>query len=271
MPLLLPLLLTFAATIGRMDRNTFDGGFCPSVALLNHACRPNCVAALSAVDEAAGAITLEIRTLEPVLAGAELTISYLDGTATYLPADVRQRSLAHWGFQCGCPRCACMAGPAQPGQPGAALTELGQVAAEKRLLAVRCQCGAEQLCPRPTDVLAEFQGPCTACGAPPPEGWMARAEATVAATVGALERPVEDELGHLEADRLSDHYGECAAVLGGRHWLLNRLNDRLAKAYRRAAIEFRCASSSSGSSSSSSVAAAASASVSALPGLRLAA
>eukprot|EP01051_Picozoa_sp_SAG22_P018070 SAG22_NODE_2942_length_2087_cov_11.860161_2_plen_487_part_00 len=198
----------------RMDRNTFDGGFCPSIALLNHACRPNCVAALSCVDEAAASISLEVRTLEAVAAGAELTISYLDGVTTYHPAAARQLALAHWGFECSCTRCLVAAGKGGAAEGSAVET------AELALLETR--------------------------------GDSAAAEAAVAGALGALEQQPavaaangggggQAELGHQEADRLADAYAACAAALGPRHWVLSRLNDRLAKAYRRAAIEFRAA------------------------------
>ena len=113
----------------KLSVNLFDGGVCPTVALVNHSCRPNCGVAFhvcapaelsgnmttplrpgetqgtQAEDVEPATCTFEIRSLGTLSAGSEITISYLEGRAQFQPAETRQGILHRWGFQCDCCRC----------------------------------------------------------------------------------------------------------------------------------------------------------------------
>ncbi|KAL8903325.1 MAG: hypothetical protein Q9171_007442 [Xanthocarpia ochracea] len=67
-----------------------------SAALLNHSCNPNCIFIFSGA-------SLSIRSLQPIPAGGELTISYTDITA---PSHRRQIDLkSMYYFDCACEYC----------------------------------------------------------------------------------------------------------------------------------------------------------------------
>jgi SET and MYND domain-containing protein len=98
--------------LSRIDSNCFgcysaDGrlvghGVYPAAALFNHSCEPNCVVGLG------GLAGLEVSTAEPVAAGTDLCISYIDTNA---PLAARRRRLAaQYNFDCRCPRCEDEAG-----------------------------------------------------------------------------------------------------------------------------------------------------------------
>eukprot|EP00903_Cladosiphon_okamuranus_P008244 g7936.t1 len=71
-------------------------GMFPLAAMINHSCRPNCTFVYFGGQ-------LEVRTLEPVAAGADLCVYYIDllqGTTAR-----RRELLASKHFLCKCPRC----------------------------------------------------------------------------------------------------------------------------------------------------------------------
>eukprot|EP00435_Cladocopium_sp_Y103_P075899 s4_g68.t1 len=76
-------------------------GCFPVGASLNHCCRPNCLLAYELLP---GHLPVQaVRVMEPVLAGEELTHSYVD---LALPRGQRQEQLKEtYGFQCSCLGC----------------------------------------------------------------------------------------------------------------------------------------------------------------------
>lgn len=75
-------------------------GLWPEYALLNHSCAPNTVAVVIGR-------YLILRAVQPVLAGEELTGSYL-GKIGFSPVGLRRAYLSGiFGFHCQCPRCMC--------------------------------------------------------------------------------------------------------------------------------------------------------------------
>eukprot|EP00667_Euglena_gracilis_P020837 EG_transcript_22660 len=74
--------------------------FYTDACLFNHSCFPTCSWSISAANH-----KIEVWTVLPVRAGAELTISYL-GDDVQKPKADRQRALAGtWGFLCACRKC----------------------------------------------------------------------------------------------------------------------------------------------------------------------
>ncbi|CBN74163.1 conserved unknown protein [Ectocarpus siliculosus] len=71
-------------------------GMFPLTAMINHACRPNCTFVYFGGN-------LEVRTLEPVSAGAELSVYYIDLLQS--TAARRQELLTSKHFLCKCSRC----------------------------------------------------------------------------------------------------------------------------------------------------------------------
>lgn len=70
---------------------------CPRSSLLNHSCAPNTAITFSGR-------TLNIHALDPIEAGEELTINYVDTTCL---TDTRQAELQErYFFTCSCPKCA---------------------------------------------------------------------------------------------------------------------------------------------------------------------
>ncbi|OAA60964.1 set and mynd domain protein [Niveomyces insectorum RCEF 264] len=67
-----------------------------TLAMVNHSCVPNAVVVFTGRKA-------YLRAEQPVQAGAEITISYIDYTK---PRAARQRGLALYHFTCDCPRCA---------------------------------------------------------------------------------------------------------------------------------------------------------------------
>jgi len=61
----------------------------------NHSCRPN------AMHTALGTVV----AVQEILAGSEITVSYLDVDALLLPTPARQAKLSTWGFRCQCSEC----------------------------------------------------------------------------------------------------------------------------------------------------------------------
>ncbi|KAL8730618.1 MAG: hypothetical protein Q9166_003931 [cf. Caloplaca sp. 2 TL-2023] len=79
-----------------------------SAALLNHSCNPNCMFIFSGA-------SLSIRSLHPIPAGNELTISYVDVTA---PSHRRQEELRPmYYFDCTCEYCVSKLTCGQPDVP----------------------------------------------------------------------------------------------------------------------------------------------------------
>lgn len=73
-------------------------GLSASVAMLNHRCDPNADWSL----DASGCLV--VRALRPIRSGEELCLSYVE---TSLPtAERKAHLLTHFGFECGCARCA---------------------------------------------------------------------------------------------------------------------------------------------------------------------
>ncbi|KAF4504299.1 hypothetical protein G6O67_008466 [Ophiocordyceps sinensis] len=64
---------------------------------LNHACRPNCQYNFNR-----RTLTHSVYTMRDVYPGQELTISYIDPTATY---QERRGEIQFWGFNCSCSAC----------------------------------------------------------------------------------------------------------------------------------------------------------------------
>ncbi|CAN0466663.1 unnamed protein product, partial [Ectocarpus sp. 8 AP-2014] len=71
-------------------------GMFPLTAMINHACRPNCTFVYFGGN-------LEVRTLEPVSAGTELSVYYIDLLQS--TAARRQELLTSKHFLCKCSRC----------------------------------------------------------------------------------------------------------------------------------------------------------------------
>lgn len=107
--------------VSRIDSNVFgvfskgaEGklyahGVYLAAAMFNHSCLPNCVAGTDASE-------MEVSVLEPIPAGAELTIAYTDVNA---PLGARQKALRqHYNFLCGCTRCAAEERAARSGAGG---------------------------------------------------------------------------------------------------------------------------------------------------------
>ena len=68
----------------------------PTASRLNHSCQPNCVATFTG-------ISLQIRAVETVQPGEELTISYTD---LLNPSAKRKEGLREqYGFDCKCQKC----------------------------------------------------------------------------------------------------------------------------------------------------------------------
>jgi hypothetical protein len=77
---------------------SFHGtGLFPSVARLNHSCRPNVK-----VDFPTNSARLRVMSIEPAIAGEQLCICYIRKEEK---VEVRRRQLLEYGFTCNCPRC----------------------------------------------------------------------------------------------------------------------------------------------------------------------
>lgn len=86
-----------------------------SAALLNHSCNPNCIFVFSGP-------SLSIRSLRPIAADSELTISYVDITA---PSHQRQEGLRPmYYFDCMCEYCTSKITCGQPDDPAAMKSRL---------------------------------------------------------------------------------------------------------------------------------------------------
>mmetsp|Transcript_52811 Transcript_52811/g.153639 ORF Transcript_52811/g.153639 Transcript_52811/m.153639 type:complete len:500 (+) Transcript_52811:80-1579(+) len=75
------------------------GGVFPTGSRANHSCRPNALLRTSSD-------RLRIIAVRQVLAGEEVTVSYLSEDSLLQPTAERRRRLEAWGFHCGCERCA---------------------------------------------------------------------------------------------------------------------------------------------------------------------
>ena len=76
--------------------NALGHGLYPKASLFNHSCRPNCVVSFDGP-------VLVVRAIQPVKAGEELTIAYVE---LYAPREVRRQELREKkGFYCTCWRC----------------------------------------------------------------------------------------------------------------------------------------------------------------------
>ncbi|KIH89592.1 set and mynd domain protein [Sporothrix brasiliensis 5110] len=84
-------------TFDRRDHNLTQSGLFldATLAMANHSCLPNAVVGFF------GPKTW-LRATEPIKAGDEITVSYIDYTK---PRAARQRGLAHYNFTCTCRRC----------------------------------------------------------------------------------------------------------------------------------------------------------------------
>lgn len=71
------------------------------VCRMNHSCLPNVL-----IGPGKGDGDVEVRVLRPILAGEELTVSYIDDEALLSPTPERRARLyGRWQFQCACDRC----------------------------------------------------------------------------------------------------------------------------------------------------------------------
>ena len=85
----------------KFDRNGFVAGIFPLAAYFNHSCRPNCAHHYNERTK-----MYEIRTIEDISPGTELTICYLAETRWHLPTDQRRKLLyTRYHFHCLCRRC----------------------------------------------------------------------------------------------------------------------------------------------------------------------
>merc|ERR1712137_984076 len=73
-------------------------GLFPSVARLNHSCAPN-----AKIDFPSNSAQLVATSLQPLVAGQELCISYIRKDQD---VHTRRRQLLEYGFVCQCERCA---------------------------------------------------------------------------------------------------------------------------------------------------------------------
>ncbi|XP_078080222.1 histone-lysine N-methyltransferase Smyd1-like isoform X2 [Mustelus asterias] len=71
-------------------------GIFPNLCLINHDCWPNCTVILNNGK-------IELRTIQPIKAGEELTVSYVD--FLNLSADRRNQLKKHYYFDCTCEHC----------------------------------------------------------------------------------------------------------------------------------------------------------------------
>lgn len=92
-----------AFTIADGEARAWGIGIFPRAALLNHDCESNCAASFSPGAGSGGRPKVNIRTLRRVLAGEELTLSYVD---VGVPTARRRAALREgYGFDCACARC----------------------------------------------------------------------------------------------------------------------------------------------------------------------
>ena len=80
-------------------------GLFEHVAYANHSCQPNAAIRVSGHTSGYG---LRFVALRPIVAGEEITISYLRDSLLTQPVRSRQRHLRFWGFTCACIRCAAV-------------------------------------------------------------------------------------------------------------------------------------------------------------------
>eukprot|EP00298_Acanthocystis_sp_HF-20_P026608 c4402_g1_i1.p1 GENE.c4402_g1_i1~~c4402_g1_i1.p1 ORF type:complete len:283 (+),score=96.80 c4402_g1_i1:457-1305(+) len=89
----------------KIDLNSLHHGLFPLASLFNHSCKANCVGYPSNEEDNVH----EIRLIEDVQQGTQLTLNYLEERYWYLPVDQRRLVLSRrWFFECGCDRCTCV-------------------------------------------------------------------------------------------------------------------------------------------------------------------
>ncbi|PKA53505.1 Histone-lysine N-methyltransferase ASHR1 [Apostasia shenzhenica] len=84
-----------AHTICDSELRPLGTGLYPIISIINHSCIPNSVLVFE------GQVAF-VRALEPIKAGAEVMISYIETAAT---TNTRQDNLKQYFFTCSCPRC----------------------------------------------------------------------------------------------------------------------------------------------------------------------
>lgn len=214
----------------KLARNGFAEGVFPDACRFNHACRPNCTF-VTARAEATGRTALRVIVSEPVAAGAELTIGYLEEARWHLPTDQRRALLMQrYGFWCRCRRCH------RPAQSKAVR------AAERHLEAVRCasrECAqgsaggaavhlAVDEHERPDGERADGYTPCAVCGAEADartlDAELVRIHAAVShacAAQAVAGADADDDHGLLDAWR------GAWRTLHPQHWLCLELHARV--------------------------------------------
>ncbi|CAF9930485.1 MAG: hypothetical protein ALECFALPRED_004611 [Alectoria fallacina] len=80
----------------RMESETTGITLDPLAAIINHSCDPNAFCFFEGTK-------IRVRSLRPIVAGEEITISYTDDT---LARDTRRGYLTRWFFDCACEKCA---------------------------------------------------------------------------------------------------------------------------------------------------------------------
>ncbi|XP_008322724.1 histone-lysine N-methyltransferase Smyd1-like [Cynoglossus semilaevis] len=92
------------------DQRAVRVGLFPNLCLVNHDCWPNCTVILNHGTQTALSSTLhsqrriELRALEKIPEGAELTVSYVDFLS--LSSDRQKKLREHFHFDCTCEHCA---------------------------------------------------------------------------------------------------------------------------------------------------------------------
>lgn len=95
------------ATIFQTNCIQADSGRCaglfPTIARINHSCRPNVVWG----QRGKNPMAKEVRVTRRIAAGEEICSNYLDdGPTNYSVASHRKAALEKWGFSCSCPSCS---------------------------------------------------------------------------------------------------------------------------------------------------------------------
>lgn len=81
------------------QNNTYGHGLFLIISRMNHSCKP--VVEISSDD----GMDTEVRAITDIMAGQEITVSYLRSSSLLSKAE-RTEKLLHWGFQCSCLLCS---------------------------------------------------------------------------------------------------------------------------------------------------------------------
>ena len=187
----------------------------------SHACRPNCHRLLLAG-------VLHVFALEALAPGTELTFAYLRPDKLLEPAPARQRYLAHYLFECDCPRCTteagdnvrCVACPACSALPPPTVVGAGCVWLPR----------SDPVAPMAVDGAPAAVPRCIVCKhalSAAEDAARVAAEAALAATLERL-RSTPTNSAHLR--RLLNEV-RAAGLLDPGHFLVLPLHEELAKPY----------------------------------------